>query len=296
MDNLRGIIFMVIAMAGFAVDDLLIKILSASMPISQILVITGLSTAGAFLVVGIVSKTPMLLPELWSKPIILRTVADMFGGLFLVASISLMPLSAVSAILQATPLIVTLGGALVFKEQVGCRRWLAITVGFAGVLLILRPGTDAFRPALLLAVLGTLCLAIRDISTRVIRARIPTLAVSTYAFLAYAVGGLIATPFFAPFVAPTSVDWLLLAGVVLTGGLSYNAIVLATRLGDMSVISPFRYTRLVFALILAMVVLNEQPPWQTLLGAAIILISGGYIFWYENRRYRHLPKNTVISE
>jgi len=64
----------------------------------------------------------------------------------------------------------------------------------------------------------------------------------------------------------------------------------------MSVISPFRYTRLVFALILAMVVLNEQPPWQTLLGAAIILISGGYIFWYENRRYRHLPKNTVISE
>jgi drug/metabolite transporter (DMT)-like permease len=296
MDNLRGIVFMIIAMAGFAVDDLLIKILSASMPISQILIFTGLATAVAFLLVGIVSKTPMLLPELWSKPIILRTVADMFGGLFLVASISLMPLSAVSAILQATPLVVTLGGAFVFKEQVDWRRWLAIIIGFAGVLLILRPGSDTFQAASLMAVLGTLCLAIRDISTRVIRARIPTLAVSTYAFLSYAVGGLIATPFFAPFVAPTNVQWLLLAGVILTGGLSYNAIVLATRLGDMSVISPFRYTRLVFALILAMLVLNEQPPWTTLLGAAIILISGGYILWYENRRYRNAPKNIVIIE
>ncbi len=291
MNNLRGIVFMVIAMAGFAVDDLLIKVLSASIPISQILIITGLATASAFTVVGLITKTPMLLPDLWSKAIIVRTVADMFGGLFLVASISLMPLSTVSAILQATPLIVTLGGALVFKEQVDWRRWLAIIIGFVGVLLILRPGSNAFQPASLLAVLGTLCLAIRDISTRVIRARIPTLTVSTYAFLAYALSGLIATPFFQPFVAPTGHQWLLLGGVILAGGLSYNAIVLATRLGDMSVISPFRYTRLLFALILAVIVLNEQPPWQTLIGAAIILFSGGYIFWYENRRYRHLTED-----
>ena len=277
MENLRGIAFMIAAMAAFAVEDVLIKMLASSLPISQILIIVGTMTGSFCCVVAVITKTRLLMPELTDTAVIVRFLTDTFATLFFVYALALIPLSSISAIIQAAPLLITLGAIVFFKEKVGIRHWMAIVFGFVGVILILRPGSEAFTPASLLAVVATVFMAARDLSTRLITAQIPTLTISTYSFLGAAIAGVIALPFDGPFSYPNSSKWIHLTTICLVAGLSNFMLILATRHGDASVIAPFRYTRIVFAMILAVFVMHESPPWQTLLGAAIILSSGCYI-------------------
>ena len=147
--------------------------------------------------------------------------------------------------------------------------------------MILRPGMSGFQPESLFAVLGVLCLSARDLATRVIRAQLSSVTVSIYAFVATTCAGVFALPFMGPFTPLQDVNWFLFACAVLIGCFSYFTLISATRIGDVSVISPFRYSRLIFALVLAMVFLGERPDSTTFIGAAIILTSGIYIFWRE---------------
>ena len=276
---------MTLAMAGFALEDLLIKILSASMPASQILIYIGVFAGLLFCVIAKISRVPVFKKDiLKNRTVIIRTIADMFGAVFIVMAISLVPLSTVSSILQATPLLVTLGAALMFNESVGWRRWSAVFVGFFGVVLILKPGMNGFQAPSLLALLGVIFLALRDLVTRKIKDDIPSLTVSIYAFSAAALGGVLAIPFNGQFVVLNTQQWIMILIAALIGCFSYLTLVLATRAGDISAIAPFRYTRLIFALILSVMVLNERPDLLTLIGAVIIIASGCYTFWRENLR------------
>jgi len=179
--------------------------------------------------------------------------------------------------------MVTMGAAVFFGEKIGWRRWTAIMIGFFGVLLILRPGFDSFMPASLLAVISTIFLAVRDLATRAMQFEISTTTVSIYAFLAMGISGFIAMPFFSAMVTPSSIEIVYLISATFVGVIGYYAIVLATRNGDVSVISPFRYSRLVFAMFLSVVILSERPDLLTLSGASIIVISGVYTFIREGR-------------
>ena len=285
MENLRGILYMTLAMAGFAIEDLIIKLLSAFMPASQILVYIGIFAGILFFAIAKVSGAPVFTKDIFkNRTVIIRTVSDMFGAVFIVMAISSVPLSTVSSILQATPLLVTLGAALMFKESVGWRRWSAVFAGFLGVVLILKPGMNGFQAPSLLALFGVIFLALRDLVTRKVKDDIPSLAVSIYAFSAAAVGGILAIPFNGPFVVLTSQQWIMILIATLIGCFSYLTLVLATRSGDISVIAPFRYTRLIFALLLSVLVLEERPDFLTLAGATIIIASGCYTFWRENLR------------
>ena len=147
--------------------------------------------------------------------------------------------------------------------------------------MILKPGPDGFHLSSLVALLAVAFLALRDLVTRKINKDIHSITISLYAFILTAVGGIISIPFFGQFVTLTFTQWLVVFAITLFGGFSYLMLVLATRRGDISVISPFRYTRLVFALILAMLILDERPDILTFLGAAIIVASGYYTIWRE---------------
>jgi len=177
-----------------------------------------------------------------------------------------------------------LGAALIFKETVGWRRWSAVFIGFAGVVLIIKPGLDSFQPASLLALLGVIFLSLRDLLTRQITDDIPALAVSIYAFIGVVLGGSALIPFNDNFVMLTTAQWLMMITSTFLGCFAYLFLVLATRSGDVSVIAPFRYTRLIFVLILAALVLNEHPDTLMLIGAVIIIASGCYTFWRESLR------------
>ncbi|XXK36161.1 DMT family transporter [Rhodobacteraceae bacterium nBUS_22] len=284
MDNLRGIIFMLLAMAGFAVEDTLLKILARDLPISELLILLGLGGFLLFSAVVIIRRDPFFSPQMRNKPFAIRFVADIFAPLFFLPALAWIPLATVTSILQATPILVTMGAALVLKEAVGWRRWSAILVGFTGVLIVVRPGMDGFQPASILAIIGVVFLAFRDLSSRLIPPALSSYTVTAYAFFASLLAGLIALPFFDPLIWPDPAHWALMGCACVIGGLAYFCIVLATRIGDVSVIAPFRYSRLLFALAIAVTVLNEQPDWQTLAGAVIIIGSGLYTFWRENLR------------
>ncbi len=278
MENLRGILFMLLAMAGFALEDLFIKLLSSHLPVSQILFILGFSGTAVFLVIALLTHAPILHRDLLNRPVIVRTLCELFAALFFTSAIALTPLSSVASILMTTPLMVTMGAAIFFGEKVGWRRWTAIMIGFFGVLLILRPGFDSFMPASLLAVIATIFLAVRDLATRTMQIDISTTTVSIYAFFAVGISGFFAMPFFSAMVIPYSIEIVYLISAVFVGVIGYYAIVLATRNGDVSVISPFRYSRLVFAMLLSIIILRERPDLLTLSGAAIIVASGIYSF------------------
>ena len=292
MDNLKGILFMILAMAGFACEDLFIKMLSENLPISEIIIILGFSGSIIFLIIGLLTKAPIFHQGLLTTPVIIRTLCELFGALFFVLAIALTPLSSASAIIQVMPLLVTIGAAIFFKEKVGWRRWTAVFVGFIGVLLILRPGFGGFMPASIFALLGATFLAGRDLATRAIEVKLPSVTISLYAFLAFGVSGIMLIPFSSEMLVPSSKDILFFAGASAFGVIAYYSIVIAARTGEMSVISPFRYSRLVFAMLLSIIVLSERPDMLTLLGAAIIVASGVYTFVREN--ILNKPKERVV--
>jgi drug/metabolite transporter (DMT)-like permease len=274
---------MILAMAGFALEDLFIKLLSLHLPVSQILITLGFSGACVFFITALLTHAPILHKDLLNKTLIIRTFCELFAALFFVSAIALTPLSSATSILMATPLMVTIGAAVFFEEKVGWRRWTAVMIGFCGVLLILRPGFDSFMPASLLAVISTVFLAIRDLVTRAMRFEISTTTVSMYAFFACGISGFIAMPFYSAMVMPSSSEVMYLISATVVGVIGYYAIVLATRNGDASVISSFRYSRLVFVMLLATIILAERPDLLTLSGAAIIVLSGVYTFIRENK-------------
>ena len=276
MDNLRGSLWMVAAMAGFSVEDMFLKSAAASLPVGQILMIFGAGGMLGFALLAARRGERILHPAILSPAILTRCVFEVAGRLFYTLAIALTPLSSASAILQATPLVVVMGAALIFGERVGWRRWTAIAVGFAGVLIILRPGLDGFTPLSLLAVLGMLGFAGRDLATRAAPPVLSNLQLGVYGFAMMVPTGAILLAVSGGAALPSALAAGQLAAATVIGVLAYYALTSAMRMGEVSVVTPFRYTRLVFALILGASVFGERPDAATLLGSAVIVGSGIY--------------------
>lgn len=282
-DNLRGSLWMIAAMAGFAVEDMFLKSAAATLPVGQIMVIFG---AGGTLLFAILTKLrgEALFPAAMKSPVILiRALFEVSGRLFYTLAIALTPLSSASAILQASPLLVVAGAALVFGERVGWRRWTAIGIGFAGVLIVLRPGADSFTPLSLFAVLGTIGFAGRDLATRAAPQGLSNMQLGVYGFAMIVLAGAGMLALFGGAVMPGPRAAFDLAAGILIGVAAYYAITTAMRTGSVGVVTPFRYTRLVFALILGLTVFGERPDALTLIGSAVIVASGLYTLWRSSR-------------
>ena len=274
---------MMMSMACFAVEDTFIKLLSARLPATQILFSIGFGGALITLVLAIVLNVNLADKILLNKHVISRTIADLFGALSFTSAMVLIPMSLLASILQATPLFVTLGAVILLGEKVGWRRWSAIFIGFLGVIIILQPGYGSFQLASLLGLAAVLCLALRDVVTRDMATEIPTLTVTFYACLAMGSAGFIAYPFFGPPIMPTTYEAIILICAAIIGLTGYFLLVLATRKGDVSVIAPFRYSRLLFSLGLASLILGEKLTLPILLGGLLVVSSGIYTFGRERR-------------
>ena len=274
---------MMMSMACFAVEDTFIKLLSARLPATQILFSIGFGGALITLVLAIVLNVNLADKILLNKHVISRTIADLFGALSFTSAMVLIPMSLLASILQATPLFVTLGAAILLGEKVGWRRWSAIFIGFLGVIIILQPGYGSFQLASLLGLASVLCLALRDVVTRDMATEIPTLTVTFYACIAMGSAGFIAYPFFGPPIMPTTYEAIILICAAIIGLTGYFLLVLATRKGDVSVIAPFRYSRLLFSLGLASLILGEKLTLPILLGGLLVVSSGIYTFGRERR-------------
>jgi drug/metabolite transporter (DMT)-like permease len=287
LENLRGAAFMVLAMFSFALLDTTIKILSQSMSVGQALALISIGILALLLGWSVVQGIPLWQAEYRNSRVILRSLCEVVGTCLISLVLSLVPLTTVSAVIQATPLVVAMGAGLFLGQAIGWRRWIAIIVGFGGVLLIIRPGLEGFNPATLLAVAGMLALASRDLLTRALHVTLSGvhLGIHAFAFVLPASLVLMIAPG-EPLVQPDAGTWALVLAGVFIGVMSYLSIIAATRFGNAGVISSFRYSRMIFALAIGFVVLGERPDAATLVGAAIIITSGIFTLWREARMRR----------
>lgn len=282
MGSVRGILLVLLSMAMFSVEDALIKTLSQTLPVGQIMAMLGLGGALVFAAFSR-GRIRAMLSALAHPVVLWRSLGEAAAAITFIAALSMVPLSTVAAVFQATPLAVTAGAALAFGERVGWRRWLAVIVGFAGVLMIIRPGLEGFRPESLLVVITVFAIAMRDLVTRRIPDHIPSTAVSFHGFAAVFVAGIVLMATGDAPVSPAPGGWLLILGAIACGTTGYQAIVAAMRGTDASALMPFRYARLVFSLLIGVTIFGEQPDAMTLSGAAVIIAAAFYTYQRERR-------------
>lgn len=284
MDNLRGIMLMVAAMALFAVEDVFLKLSAEAMPIGQILMASGIFGALCFGGIGIMRGERLFTRDVWVGAVGWRNVGEMVASGFYVTSLALLPLATVSAIIQAQPLAITCCAALFLGEKVGWRRWTAIAVGFVGILFVVQPGRE-FQLESLIAVAAVAGLTLRDLATRGVPRHVSSIAVGFSALTMMTVlgAGMMAVQGAAPLDRHSG---LMLAGALVSGTIGYALIVAATRVGEVSVVTPFRYARLIFVLILALIVFGEVPAPAVIFGAALVIASGLYTLARERRTRR----------
>jgi drug/metabolite transporter (DMT)-like permease len=287
MENLRGSLLMVAAMLGFALEDMFIKLLAGALPVGQILMLLGLGGGLVFTLMARARGETLWSPDFLQPAVIARNLGEVVGTGGFIIAVALSPLATATAIAQSIPLLVTLGAALFFAEPVGWRRWSAICAGLVGVLLVIRPGAEGFTPMSLFALVGAIGLAGRDLASRRVPRAISSTKLSVYAFLVLVpVGYAMVLVAGDSLVRPGPPQMAMLAGAVTIGVTAYYMLTAATRMGEVSVIAPYRYTRLIFALVIAVSVFGERPDTLTYLGATIIVGSGIYTLWREARLRR----------
>ncbi|MEM7471249.1 MAG: DMT family transporter [Pseudomonadota bacterium] len=279
----RGILLMVLAMAGFSMGDTMIKLVSGSLSVGYIMFLIGLGGAPIFAVMALRNGHALVSPAFFGRGMLLRNGAEIAGTICVITALSLAELSLVSAIMQAAPIFVTLGAAVAMGAPVGPRRWTAITVGLIGVLMVLQPG-GGLSWGLWLALAGTVMLSVRDLATRLVPPEVPTLVMATYGFSMLIPSGLflIALDPHLP-VIKASVAGLLVVAIIVSV-IGYYAITAAMRVGEVALVTPFRYTRILFALAIGVTFFGERPNALALAGVAVIVGSGLFILWAARQR------------
>ncbi|WP_136440044.1 DMT family transporter [Pacificoceanicola onchidii] len=285
-DNLKGSLWMMLAMLGFGIEDAFFKAATGSGGVTA-----GMATVQfgliAMAIYAVYAKRQGL--ALWDtaylqKPLLIRTGFEICGRLFFALSLAYTPLSTTSAILQAAPLVVMASAGLFLGEKIGPHRWAAMAVGFVGVLFIIRPSPEGIEANAIFALLGMIGFAGRDVATRTSPPHIRSAQLGVLGFAVVTFAGLVIMAFEPGMPsAPSPYAALLLCGTALCGVIAYTALTAAMRTGEVSVVAPFRYSRLIVALILAYVVFGERPDTMTLGGAALIVAAGIYSLWRDGR-------------
>jgi drug/metabolite transporter (DMT)-like permease len=293
--NLRGALFMSISMAGFTVNDTIVKAASSAMNMGQAALIRGLF---ATVLIALLAwhQGALRNPRAVLHPMVmLRSFGELGATVTFLLALAHLPIATVSAVLQALPLAVTMGAALVFGEKVRWRRWLAILVGFAGVMIVVRPGFSGFSPYALLALACVAFAALRDLATKRVPDHIPSLLVSTDTaamittfslFLIQPLGGW--TP-----MSAGSVAQLACASVLLLFG--YQFIIMAMRTGEISFIAPFRYTALLWAIALGYLAFGDVPDVAMVVGSLLVVGSGLYTLYRERVVGQRVAAETTSS-
>lgn len=279
--NMRAALFMTVSMAGFTVNDGIAKNMSEAMNMGQVMLLRG-AFATLFIAALAWHQGALANLRLALQPLVLiRVAGEALATVTFLIALAQLPIANVSAVLQALPLAVTMGAALIYGETVGWRRWMSIAAGFAGVAIIVRPGLDGFSAYSLVALVCVGFCTMRDLATRRIPEHIPTLLISTATALAVTISGVFLVQPMGGWTPPGAFDLLMLAcaaGLLLVG---YQFIIVAMRTGEISFVAPFRYTGLLFSILIGFLVFGDVPDLAMILGSAIIVISGLYMLYRE---------------
>lgn len=273
--NLRAMGLMVIAMGGFVCSDTLMKATSTELQLGQMLAIRGLFSCLIIAPIVAVNCGLATIFRIYSWPVFIRNVAEIGAAFSFLSALFKLPMASVLGVLQAVPLAITGAAALILREPVGWRRWMASGVGLLGVLLIIRPGTTDFSIWYLVALGTVFCVTARDLATRFIAKATPSLAITLItAFVTMLAGFALSTT--------ETWEWPSTTAVLQLGGASafvlvgYYTLIEAMRSGDVSAVAPFRYSVVLWAMTMGYFVFGEVPSSWTIVGSLIVVGAGLY--------------------
>ncbi len=282
--NRRGIIAMIGSTALFSANDAATKVAAKTIPPTEIMAIRGAVTVLFILLIIAFRREFGQLHQIQRPMVMLRCGSEAMVGFLLIAALALMPIADVTAILLVQPFLLTIAGVLLFKEDVRWRRWSAVAAGFIGMLLVVKPGTSAFEPASIVVLVAAFLVVVRDVTTRYLHAKVPTTGVVLVtAVFGVIIGGLGALG--GNWTMPNAEAF---AASVVAGAFLVFAImlgVIAFRDTDVSVVAPFRYALVVFAVIYGVLLFGEFPDAISVAGIGLIVGAGIYMLHRERVRY-----------
>jgi len=282
-DNMRGALLMMASMAAFTLNDTFFKTVAGELPLFQAILIRGVMTSVLLAIMaGVRRELFVHISRSDWKTIGWRTFAEIGATYSFLTALFHMPIANVTAVLQSLPLAITFAGAMFFGEKVGWRRYGAIAIGFCGMLLIVRPGAEGFDRYAIYALVAVAFVVLRDLSTRRLSRTVPSISVALITAVSITTMGGIGTisAGWIP-VEPVVIARLAGAAVFIIAG--YLLSIMVMRVGEIAVVSPFRYTALIWAIALGIIVFGEIPDGLTLLGSAIVVGMGIYTFYRERQ-------------
>lgn len=267
---------MLASMASFAVADALVKLAAQWLSPAQVTFYLMGGGLLCFCSVAVIQRKPIWDKRAFMPVLLIRYCAEITGMVGMVTALAFAPLSTVGAVTQATPLLTTLGAVLFLNERIGWRRWACIATGFVGVLMIVQPTTQGFDSTVLWAVLALIALSLRDLTTRLTPSEIPSLSLAAFTMIALTPVALlwVLVRGESPIAADTK--WVIVAPMMALGSLGYILLINSLRMAAVSVVMPFRFSRVVFLLLIGIAVFDERPDPLMLTGALLIVTAGAY--------------------
>lgn len=285
--NLRGIVSVLLAMAFFVVSDSIVKLAGDMMPTTQIMAVRGLI---AVVLTGTIAASNVSV-ERWhlvlQPRVVLRAMIEAAVAVLFLVALPYLPLPDITAIQQVTPLVLTVFSAVILKETVGWRRWLAVLAGFIGVVLVIQPTGQGINIFALSALACAVLVAVRDIVTRGLDPSIPTALVTFATTVTVCLTGWIGRPL-ETWTEPSTYGLALLAGSAVLVSLANVFIIRAFRGAEVSVVAPFRYAGVLWALVLGFFIWGYVPNALAIAGTVILVASGLYVMHREALRRRQL--------
>ena len=260
--NLRGMMMMAFAMGVFSLNDTLTKTTSSELPTGEIIAIRGIFATLLLGPIVAYSYGLRVILRTYSRAILVRNVSEVASVILFLSALFRLPLANVVAILQTLPLTMTAAAALLYREQVGWRRWTAASVGLIGVLLIVRPGSGEFSWWYIPAIIAVFFITARDMATKYIDPATPSLVIAfitavVVMFAGFAIGVT------ETWVAPSTGALVRLAAAAALVLVGYYTLIECWRHAEVSAVAPFRYTIVLWAMMMGYVFLGEVPSWWT---------------------------------
>ena len=281
-NNAKGIVIMLFSMASFALGDTFVKTSESFLSPAQIMFFLISGGLILFALIAVAKGENLKEPRAFAPVLLLRYCTEMIGLLGMIMALTAVPLSIVGAVTQASPILVAVGAVIFLRESVSWRRWSSIAIGFCGVVLVIQPWGESLDYAVLWAVLALVGFSVRDLVTRLTPPDIASASLATFTMVA-------ALPFTATWVLftgekffPAEINWIIVGCMVILGSVGYLLLITSLRLGELSAIMPFRYSRIVFLLIFGVLFFGESPSLSMLLGSALVIVSGIYLMWREH--------------
>ncbi len=293
--NLRGIAAIIGCMTSYTVNDALVKLIALDYPIGEVIFVRGAFTVLMLAIAIAAFGHVRTVRRTGSQPVMLRSLCDGLSTVCFVIALVHMKLADLAAILQVSPLILSALSIVLYREDVGWRRWAAIMAGFIGALFVVKPTPTAFDVWALMALLAAITSALRETQTRQIGPEVPTLVIAFMGALAILIAGILFAPF-EQWVAIPARHVALLALAAVFVGIATYLMALAFRGVDLSVVAPFRYSYLLTSAIAGYLVFAEWPDAWSMAGAALIVASGIYALHREVVRRRQLAARVATAE